>query len=660
MTRYRYLLASIVVAMSSATSMAYSGEDVATVPAQTQVSYNNNPQAIDLGLSVRWADRNLGASAPEKLGGHYGWGETRSFPVNYDAWNYHYYQAYPYTYADSVINEVVGTSFDAARKRWGSPWRMPTEDEFNALRDSCQWTATTQKGVKGITITGSNGNSIFLPCEMVGENYDYSAGRYVTYSYAKYRCGDESNYSSTSVMTINANSGMTASWADRCLRVLIRPVLKTDAAGTPIDDYPTPDYVIPKLSYNESVTVGNFVFTESDSYSYYSQLTLTDIKDKSVETLSIPARLYVNTTWINLGAIKPEALSGCERLKTVELLGSTPYYKTVDGVLYDGDLSEVVFFPPAKSGSYEIPETVCDISAIDFEKCAITELVVPSTMGNIPLDQLLSSSSLQAINVSPENPWFSSINGVLYDKEQKMLIFYPRGAVATEFVIPETVEIIAVNAFSENENLKKVTLNADLEEIGAYAFANCSNLAEVISLAEYPPTVGEDAFSKIKNGAALYVPEIGLEDYNIDEDWIDAKWGKIEAYNPSAFPWVLVAIIAGGVVSLLLIVWIIVVIIKRKNASQSENPNSGDAEAGGVADVDEKADEMSIVEPIAEVVEEAGSEPVLASELSSEQQQIRDFLASKTPQELEEIINSQDVYAEEIVIAARKLYNAKD
>lgn len=658
MTRYRYLLASIVVAMSSAISMAYSGEDVATVPAQTQVSYNNNPQAIDLGLSVRWADRNLGASAPEKLGGHYGWGETRSFPVNYDAYSYDYYQAYPYIYADSVINEVVGTGLDAARKRWGSPWRMPTEDEFNALRDSCQWTATTQKGVKGITITGPNGNSIFLPCEMVGEDYDYSAGKYVTYSYAKYRCGDESNYSSTSVMTINANSGLTASWADRCLRVLIRPVLKTDAAGTPIDDYPTPDYVIPKLSYNESVTVGNFVFTESDSY--YSQLTLNDIKDKSIETLSIPARLYVNTTWVNLRSIKPEALSSCERLKIIELIGSTPYYKTVDGVLYDGDLSEVVFFPPAKSGSYEIPETVYDISAIDFEKCAITELVVPSTMGNIPINQLSSSSSLQAINVSPENSWFSSINGVLYDKEQKILIFYPRGAVAAEFVIPETVEIIAENAFSDNKNLKKVTLNADIEEIGAHAFANCTNLAEVISLAEYPPVVGECAFSKIKKNATLYVPEIGLEDYNVDEDWTDAKWGKIEAYDPTPFPWVLIAIIAGGVISLLLIVWIIVIIVKRKKTSQSEKANSEGIEIAGVVDVGENADETLVVEPIVEVVEAAVPEQVLAPEHSSEQQQIQDFLASKTPQELEEIINSQDVYAKKIVIAARKRYNAKD
>ena len=55
------------------------------------------------------------------------------------------------------------SKYDAATANRGSSWRMPTSEELSELVTMCEWTLGTQNGVKGYTVTGPNGNSIFLP-----------------------------------------------------------------------------------------------------------------------------------------------------------------------------------------------------------------------------------------------------------------------------------------------------------------------------------------------------------------------------------------------------------------------------------------------------------------------------------------------------------------
>ena len=112
---------------------------------------------VDLGLSVKWATCNVGASSPEEYGDYYAWGETITkssyYEENCETWK-------------KEIGDIGGTSRDVARVKWGSPWRMPTRAEFDELRDSdnCTWTWIIQGGHKGYKVTSrKNGNSIFLP-----------------------------------------------------------------------------------------------------------------------------------------------------------------------------------------------------------------------------------------------------------------------------------------------------------------------------------------------------------------------------------------------------------------------------------------------------------------------------------------------------------------
>lgn len=156
--------------------------------ATTMRAANDGPQpeCVDLGVSVKWATCNLGASKPEGYGDFYAWGETEPYyssqdPVEWKDGKGDGYKWSSYKWSDgshtslnkyntdskygSVDNKtVLEEADDVARVKLGGNWRIPTDAEWTELLTECTWTAATQNGVIGYKVTSkSNGNSIFLP-----------------------------------------------------------------------------------------------------------------------------------------------------------------------------------------------------------------------------------------------------------------------------------------------------------------------------------------------------------------------------------------------------------------------------------------------------------------------------------------------------------------
>ena len=111
------------------------------------------PDAVDLGLSVKWAKWNMGASSEYEVGGYYGWGDPTGENPSWTSSDY----ASGYT-----KTTICGTSYDIATTNWGKGWRLPTVEEVRELMDKSTITAKTLNGVAGYMLT-CNGQSIFLP-----------------------------------------------------------------------------------------------------------------------------------------------------------------------------------------------------------------------------------------------------------------------------------------------------------------------------------------------------------------------------------------------------------------------------------------------------------------------------------------------------------------
>ncbi len=128
----------------------------------------DNVEAVDLGLSVKWANMNVGAKKASGYGSYFAWGETKAkdtYSWGTYAWSRGDSQ-FLTKYSTTDRRTQLAITDDAARANMGGDWRMPTVEEFEELTNpaNCTWEWTTLDGVNGYKVTGKKtGNSIFLP-----------------------------------------------------------------------------------------------------------------------------------------------------------------------------------------------------------------------------------------------------------------------------------------------------------------------------------------------------------------------------------------------------------------------------------------------------------------------------------------------------------------
>lgn len=177
---------------------------------------------------------------------------------------------------------------------------------------------------------------------------------------------------------------------------------------------------------------------------------------KKLRTIEIPASISTLTATF---------APGCDLLEEVIVDSNSTYFTSVDGIVYDKNITKLVYYPRAKAGEYTFPDTV-DISKTPF--------------------WLLSGNArkLTTINVSANQSKYKSIDGVLYDTSVASgdcynLLAYPGGKTQEEYKVyfDDTHHIrIGTYAFYQHEYIKKVIYKGFgwRSYIGEYAFAESS------------------------------------------------------------------------------------------------------------------------------------------------------------------------------------------
>ena len=202
-----------------------------------EASPSTVPEAVDLGLSVKWASFNLGATKPEEYGDYYAWGETET-KENYDWSTYKWCNGSEYNLTKYNNSSRYGTvdnktmleaADDVVRVKLGGKWRMPTGNEMmelcNTFEDnaSYKWECKSINGHKGWLVTYLvNNNSIFFPA--AGSRFDSSLSW----------VGSQGLYCSSSLNTDNPNYAYGGCFLDdyatlgvsiiRCDGISVRPV----------------------------------------------------------------------------------------------------------------------------------------------------------------------------------------------------------------------------------------------------------------------------------------------------------------------------------------------------------------------------------------------------------------------------------------------------
>lgn len=304
----------------------------------------------------------------------------------------------------------------------------------------------------------------------------------------------------------------------------------------------------------ESITLPDGLMTIGDAAFYGCTMLQSVTVPNSVEHIGLWAfsecdQLKTAVLGNGVSEVGEGAFSFCPMLKYIRVRAANAYYCTVDDVLLTKDVRTLLAFPGAKTGSYRIPSTVETIGSQAFFGCHHVESVtLPAGLSSLGDNPFVFCDGLKEILVSSEHPDLVSNDGVLMNKQQTELVFYPNakegaytipnGVTAlyngpfmgsrllTGLTVPNSVTSIGNWTFMGCDGLLSVSLPPTLQRIGERAFLDCTSLRTLICSAE-PQTT--DAFTPENFiNTTLYVPH-GMESSYLETD----GWNAFE--NVSTF-----------------------------------------------------------------------------------------------------------------------------
>jgi hypothetical protein len=226
-------------------------------------------------------------------------------------------------------------------------------------------------------------------------------------------------------------------------------------------------------------------------------------------------RLTLGSSVTNIENMLP--LVGHFALTNFTVNAVNPVYSSLNGVLFDKAQTILIQFPLGRNGGYVIPNNVISVETLAFQnEATLASLTIGNSVTNFPAEEFSGCWGLTNISVNAANLVYSSLNGILFNKAQTILIRFPLAqggsylipnsvnrvgetafegcSALTQLTVPGNVNSIGTNAFAQCYGLSNVNLGNGIVDIGSSAFANCWRITNII-IPDSVITIGSEAFS---------------------------------------------------------------------------------------------------------------------------------------------------------------------
>ena len=423
-----------------------------------QAEKKKEKKAIDLGLSVMWADSNLYDDMDLGKGAKYSWGDIEKRAI--------------FKYVDSKLNKkskydlnkILGNEdlsicgnekYDAARHLWGDNWRLPLRQEIEELINLCKWEWTSLNGISGYKVIGKNGNYIFLPVTgefIADKSSSPQAGYYWSGSANSDILGEEAHF-----LYFDESQKAQKPNGIRWHGMAIRPVWSPNNEVIEKDGFTMSLYGTKLIKCNAiedcHIPYGVKIITSKafkdakDIKHLYIPNSVEEIEDMAFSDLHIES-VYIPKSIIKWGHY---SFMGCKSLKTIHIeegltkLGVCQFY-------YCESLENI-----------NIPQSIIRLPNDIFHGCtSLKQLKLPSHLNEIADSAFFDCEKLESIELP------NSLIGL-----QSNTFF---GCYSlSNLIIPEGVVALSSYCFNGCE-LRKIKIPSTILHIDADAFESCYDL----------------------------------------------------------------------------------------------------------------------------------------------------------------------------------------
>jgi len=230
--------------------------------------------------------------------------------------------------------------------------------------------------------------------------------------------------------------------------------------------------------------------------------------NSTVSSIALPAGVT------NIGYY---AFSFCSHLTAITVDSHNTFFSSLGGALFDKGQTTLIAFPNALAGSYSVPGTVLSIANEAFAgSLNLTGVTIPPGTTNIGFFAFQSCSALKAITVPANNAFYSSLDGVLFDKRQVILEAFP-GAWGGNYTLPASVQYVQPFTLNNCRGLTNILVDAQ-----SVAFSGTSGVLfdrAQTTLIQYPggkpgsfvipngvTSIAIEAFADCTNLAGIIIP----------------------------------------------------------------------------------------------------------------------------------------------------------